>query len=136
MNYFNRKEDYFMKKNFSFFVEIPLESLEDFSKGNVSRGAIHLGEDGHPKFVRYHLGEGRKLGPRKPFNLPPSGGDAAVADFIDKKGLTCRKVTDELGQITGLLIEPEPSLPARDKVFELIARLFNFKNKGGENANN
>lgn len=123
-----------MKKNFSLFIEVPLESLEDFSKGNASRGAIHVGEDGNFKFTRYRLGEGPKLGPRKPFNLPPSGGDAAVADLINEKGLTLRMVTNELGQITGLLIEPESSLSARDEVFESIVRLFNLKKEGGENA--
>ena len=67
----------FMKKTVSFTIEVPLKSLEDLSKGNVSRGAIHLGEDGHPKFVRYNLGEGRKLGPRKKFNLKNKGGKNA-----------------------------------------------------------
>lgn len=67
----------FMNKTVSFTIEVPLESLEDLSKGNVSRGAIHLGEDGHPKFVRYRLGEGRKLGPRKKFNLKKEGGENA-----------------------------------------------------------
>lgn len=43
-------------------------------------------------------------------------------------------VTNEQGQITGLLIEPESSLSARDEVFESIVRLFNLKKEGGENA--
>ena len=67
----------FMNKTFSFTIEVPLKSLEDLSKANVSRGAIHLGEDGHPKFVRYNLGEGRTVGPRKKFNLNNNGGKNA-----------------------------------------------------------
>ena len=73
----NKNKRKFMKKSVPFTIEVPLKSLEDLSKGNVSRGAIHLGEDGHPKFVRYNLGEGRKLGPRKKFNLKNKGGKNA-----------------------------------------------------------
>ena len=51
-----------MNKTVSFTIEVPLESLEDLSKGNVSR---------------YRLGEGRKLGPRKKFNLKKEGGENA-----------------------------------------------------------
>lgn len=53
-------------------VEISNESFEDFSKGKVSRGAIHMDEEGFFKFVRYNLGEGRKIGPRKQLDLSQS----------------------------------------------------------------
>ena len=56
------------EKKFLATVEIPIESFKDFIKGNVSRGAMHIDEEGHLKFKKYKLGEGRKIGPRKPFD--------------------------------------------------------------------
>ena len=124
------------KKTISIEVDIPLESFEDFSKGNVSRGAIHMDENGHTEFKRYNLGEGRKIGPRKQFNLPLSVRDADVDALTNKKELTCRMVTDAQGQITGVLIEPKSSLSTLYELMEAILAKFNLKNKGGANANN
>lgn len=115
-------------------VWMTVESLKEIGTGHVSRGSIRQDEDGQLVHKKYKLGEGKKIGPRKPKQLTQAPEEEAAA-MTFKVDITIHLVVDQLGELASYLLEPL-AVPMSWEKLGSLAELFNLDNKGGKNANN
>lgn len=112
-------------------VTVPDSVFGDFAKGHVSRGSLHMDENGKCIFVRHNLGSRKPTGPRKqPQPVSP------VCPYAMHFTLANTYfVLDAQGQMAGVFFEFSVlSVPA--EVAAMFSLLFNQSSKGGAHANN
>ena len=112
-------------------VAVPDSVYGDFAKGHVSRGSLHIDENGEFFFIRHNLGSRKPTGPRKkPRPISPACPGAMPVTLV-KTYL----VVDAQGQMAGVFFEFSVlSVPA--EVAAMFSLLFNQSSKGGAHANN
>ena len=112
-------------------VAVPDSVYGDFAKGHVSRGSLHIDENGEFFFIRHNLGSRKPTGPRKkPRPISPACPGAMPVTLV-KTYL----VVDAQGQMVGVYFEFS-GLSAFGETMAMFCMMLNQLNKGGAHANN
>lgn len=107
--------------------------IEALSHGELIRGSVFADERGRVYFFPHDIGNGAKLGTRKPkLLLPAEAEDKPTANT--KLNITLRVILEQ-GQVTGVSLDTDAT-PDDNDVMRLMNQIFNPNMKGGMNANN